>query len=258
MKNTWGRVAAASGTMVAFFSLPHLVGAAGIHEKGTLSFSVGGSLSHIASRDRRPVYTFTYVGDELRKIPSEAAGEDYSTYDGSLYLAAGYFLLTGLELGFSSSLLVSRRPDTDNNDLDVYDGLLYSKYFFHTRTRLTPYVKFSGGRSLIRSGTYREDNTKAVATMGLEFFGAGPFTFYVELSNEYKALGGDMGGSEWEQRVYLGISFYATPDRKKAKPSTPASTSGIPQEFTEAEMRFLESLQKIDEKVYEEILRGGQ
>ncbi|MGQ9662532.1 MAG: hypothetical protein ACUVWX_09380, partial [Kiritimatiellia bacterium] len=244
------RRAAISFATTAIFicAVPQLV--AGLHEKGAITLSLGGSLSHTASRNRHSRYTFEFVGDELRKIPSPSQGEDYSTFDASLYLSAGYFAINHLEVGLSASVMGSWRSENDENEFDVCDFLIYAKYFFDNATKLTPYAKLSGGRSHIRSGTYLEDDLKLAAGAGIEFFGTGPFTWYVEFSNEYTELGGDLGGNEWEQRLYVGVTYYFT-GKAADKPSGSHSSAGTtPQDLLESENHLLESLQKIDERIY--------
>jgi hypothetical protein len=226
------------------------VAEAGLHEKGQVAASVSGSLSFTENYDRKSEQTVEYTGDELLDT-GESEGEDYSDIDASVALSLGYFVADGLELGMTGSAMGTWYSNTDLQGFEIYDIRVHSKYFFDNKSSLTPYVKLSGGPYWLETGTYKERDWTAALALGLEFYSFGPVSWYAELSSEYKDLSGSISGTEWETRLYLGVSFYSNILKERPE-ATLAPSQGV-----DAEEKWSDLLREVDERV-EADLEGGE
>jgi hypothetical protein len=209
------------------------IGAAGgLHEQGNLTLSFGGSVAHTFTYDRISETTTEIVDNELfffdeaEESPQDEA-DDFYDLDLTLFLSLGYFVIDRLEVGLSGSTMTTSYHDTDQSDFTVYDAQAYAKYFFDNESSFTPYVKLQGGSSWIESGDYEETDGTAGGSVGLEFFGMGPVTWFLELSSEYTRLGGDLSGSEWRNQVYVGITWYMRRNRRPKAPAVEALNTRI-------------------------------
>ena len=157
--------------------------------------------------------------DELlfTDIDLEEEPESYSDLDLTLFLSVGYFVIDRVEVGVSGSALTTWYYETDQSDFGVYDARAHVRYFFDNPSVLTPYVKLQGGTTWIDSGSYEEVHDSGAVVLGLEVFGMGSMTWFVELSSEYTELGGDLSGSEWRNQLYIGVTWYLNLNRKREK-----------------------------------------
>jgi len=209
-----------AAAMFAAVLVPFRATAAGIHDRGNTVISFGGSLSHNKYSDRQ--YR-TEVDDSAMDLSwlSEAeiaelygsSGEDtqYGDYEGldtSIFISGGYFVIDNLEVGVSGSTMVTVYHGGGTSDLYIYDVELYSKYFFENESSWTPYVGLRGGMSWLDIGSYKENNTVATFNAGLEFSGMGAITWFLEYSSQYTWNDEDLTGTEWRNRLYVGITYY--------------------------------------------------
>jgi len=189
---------------------------AGIHGKGNVSLSTGFSVSHTYYYDRN--YNIEVeVADDLQEYYEEeltseedTEGEYYYSLDGSLFFSAGYFVMDGLEIGLTGSMMITMYHGGSQSDLHIYDAELFTKYFFDNESSFTPYVGLQGGVSWLDIGTYEESSAVAGFTTGVEFSSMKPYTIFLEYSSQYTWNEGDLIGSEWRNRIYLGVSWYFT------------------------------------------------
>ena len=219
---------------------------AGLHEKGQLSTSISGSFSFTQNYDRKSELTVEYTGDGLLDT-GETEGDDYADIDTSVALSVGYFPIDHFELGLTGSAMGTWYTGTDLEDFEIYDLQVYGKYFFDNRSNLTPYLKLSGGPYWLRTGSYEEDDWSAALAVGLEFYSFGPISCYGEVSTEYTELDGSISGTEWETRVYLGVSFYSNILNRKAAEPPPAAAPGATA--VEDDSRWERDLRRFDERV---------
>lgn len=202
-RNQRMRLCAVLAVLPAFAS----VALAGYHDRGNLSLSLGGTVSHSFFYDRSYNYESEVTGEyDDSQIVSEP--ESYTDLDLSIYTSAGFFVMDRLEVGLSSSIMYTWYPDGNQSDMDIHDLQLFTKYFFDNASTITPYVKAEAGVSRIKSGTYKEDSLSGGLGFGLEVYGAGSFVWFAELSSEYTEYGASLTGSQWENQVYLGVSYY--------------------------------------------------
>jgi hypothetical protein len=254
------RAAAGALTVLCVFLLSDAY--AGRHEKGGLTLSVGGSVSHTFTYDRKSTATYEWRGDELVLVPNKEAGEDYAATDLSLYLSAGYFVADRLELGLSGSAMTTRYTNATRGDFALQDARVHLKYFFDNNSSITPYVKLQGGASFLKSGDYDETDVIFGGLGGVEFFSMGPFTWFVELSSLYTVLGRDISGSEWRNQIYLGVTWYPNLLRKKEPAPAAAATGTAPPPpapladlspdvrawFEASEARWKDALDRLDRR----------
>jgi len=177
---------------------------AGYHSRGTTTISIGGSISH----------TQFYFGPEDTDIYGDPAA-DYMDIDGSLYLSTGYFLVDRVEIGLSGSGMMTTYPGEEQSDLTLYDAQLYAKYYFDNESSCTPYLGIQGGYTTVEMDTYQESNMSGGTKLGMSFMGMGVTSWYIEYTSEYTFNQGDAMGTEWENQVYVGISFYLSLFQKR-------------------------------------------
>jgi hypothetical protein len=206
---------------LAALLIAHAATAAGIHDRGNTVLSFGGSVSHTTYNDRHyetdldqsavdlSWLTEAEIADLYADTPTEDdAYGDYEGIDTSVFLSAGYFVIDRLELGLSGSTMVTVYHGGGTSDLYIYDVELYSKYFFENESSFTPYVGVRGGLSWLDIGTYKENNTVAGFSAGLEFSGMGAFSWFLEYSSRYTWNDDDLTGTEWRNRLYVGVTYY--------------------------------------------------
>jgi len=182
-----------------------------LHKRGNFIFSFGCSVSHTSYRGRT-VTTYDYA---------EATGEydfpeivvidkktNYTDVNVALFLSTGYFVWQGLEFGLSGTTMGSWYQNSSQSDLSIYDFELHTKYFFDNASSLTPFLGLKGGLSWLDVGEYQEQDTIAGFTAGLEYSGMGSTTWFLEYGSKYTFTGADLTGTEWENRVYVGITYY--------------------------------------------------
>jgi hypothetical protein len=212
---------------VAILSLLTTAARGGYHQRGSLSLSLGGSFAHTSYKNRAQNYEAEVTG-EVSDTQYVSQPIDYTDLDFSLYLSAGYFVTEHVELGLSGSTMLTLYPEDNQEDLEIYDVTGYAKYHFDNRTRWTPYVQLEGGATFLETGTYTETGTIGGGSLGLEFLGMGSFSWYVELSTEYRDNGGDLTGTEWRNQIYIGISFYPNLLRKRGEAAAGLPAGEIP------------------------------
>jgi len=178
------------------------------HDSGLTTFSLGGTLAHTRSYDKN--YTRQSETTDEYGIPEYVEDKrDYGKTDLTIYLSGGYFVIDHLEFGLSGSLMYTWYSSTNvQSDFEMYDVLLYGKYYFDNSSSLTPYLKLQGGYSFMETGSYMERSPSGGGVLGLEYYGLGPVSFFAELSSIYTERKGDLSGSEWKNQLYLGFSFY--------------------------------------------------
>jgi len=190
--------------------------AGGIHGKGNVSLSLGLSVSQTHYYDRN--YNIEIeVADDLQEYyeeeleeEEEEEGEDYYSVDGSLFLSAGYFVIDGLEVGLTGSAMTTLYHGGSQSDLYIYDAELFTKYYFDNESSFTPYIGLRGGASWLDIGTYEESSLIAGFTSGIEYSSMEPYTIFLEYGSQYTWNEGDLTGTEWRNRIYLGVSWYFT------------------------------------------------
>lgn len=199
------------------------VAGAAIHGKGNVSLSLGLSVSQTYYYDRNyqfdsgladdlPEYYEEYY-EELEE--EEEEGENYYSIDSSLFFSAGYFVLDGVEVGLTGSTMITLYHGGTQSDLHIYDMELFTKYYFDNESSITPYLGLRGGMSWLDIGTYEESNAVAGFSSGLEFSSMKPYTIFLEYSSQYTWNDGDLTGTEWRNRIYLGVSWYFTLGEKE-------------------------------------------
>ena len=192
---------------------------AGIHERGRLMFSIGGSVAHSVNKEKRTQGASQVVFDdmvvELEPIQEE---EEYTDLDLSLFLSSGYMVVDHVEFGLMGSIMMTGYSGTDREDYELRDTQVYGKYYFDNPSAITPYLKLHGCLSTMGTGDYNEDNRVGGVVAGLESYGLGPMAWFVELSSQYTDLSGNRTGFEWRNQVYLGVSFYLNLSRPSALP----------------------------------------
>jgi len=184
---------------------------AGFHGKGNRTVSFGGSAHHTYYQDRnvfltRDVVTEYGIYPEVVEEPI-----DYQDANVSIFVSMGYFFIDHLEIGVSGSTMLTWYTRDAQSDMSIYDADVYTKYFFDNSSSVTPYAGLRGGFSWLDLDTYQEENRTAGFTFGLEFSGFGPFTWFLEYTSRMQWNAGDLTGTEWQNRVYIGISFYFSP-----------------------------------------------
>jgi len=177
------------------------------HDCGNLALSVGGSFSHTFNMDHE-FNSYAEITDEYYEDAPVSEPKDYEDIDLSLFLSAGYFVINGLELGLSGSLMRTWYTEDAQEDLSIYDVQVHSKYYLDNESDWTPYLKINGGISTITTGDYNEEDAAAGGAVGLEFSGFGPLAWYAEFSSLYIFNGGDVTGDEWRNQIYFGVSYY--------------------------------------------------
>jgi hypothetical protein len=198
----------------ALFSMA-ATAAASIHGKGNVSLSLGLSVSQTQYYDRNYNIEIEvaddlqeYYDEELLEEEEEEEAEDYSSVDGSLFLSAGYFVVDGLEVGLTGSTMVTLYHGGSQSDLYIYDTELFFKYYFDNESFFTPYVGLRGGMSWLDIGTYEETSVITGFTSGIEYSSMKPYTVFLEYGSQYTWNEGDLTGTEWRNRIYLGVSWY--------------------------------------------------
>ena len=235
---------------------------AGRHDTGSMTLSVGGSLSQSANYRRNKTTAYEWDGQELRETHSEK-DEHYNDMDGTLSLSGGYFFWKHIELGLSGSGMMTWYSGTNRDDFGVYDAKLYAKRYLDNSSSYTPYLKVEGGASWLQTGDYNETDSVVSGVAGIEFLGMGSITWYAEFCSEYKQLRGSIKGTEWQNRIYLGITWYPDFGKKPATaaggtvsggPSSPAADAlrsldpQLRREVEAADKRWGEALQKLDRR----------
>jgi len=203
------------------------------HDGGNLGLSLGGSLSHTFNMDHE-LNIYAEVTDEYYEDAPVSESKDYEDVDLSLFFSAGYFVVDGLELGLSGSLMQTWYSKDAQEDLEIYDIQAHSKYYFDNETDWTPYLKVNGGISTITTGDYNEEDATAGGAFGIEFSGFGPLAWYAEFSSLYTFNGGDVTGDEWRNQIYFGISYYIDLFAKRKRRQEHAAEAIILQEQTDA------------------------
>ena len=177
------------------------------HDCGNVALSIGGSLSHTFNMDHE-LNIYAEVTDEYYEDAYVSEPKDYEDTDLSLFFSIGYFVINGLEVGFSGSMINTWYTDDAQEDLEIQDAQIHSKYYFDNESDWTPYVKVNGGMSTIVTGDYNEEDVTAGGAFGLEFSGFGPVSWYAEFSSLCTFNGGDVTGDEWRNQLYFGVSIY--------------------------------------------------
>jgi hypothetical protein len=223
--------------------------AAARHAQGYLTVSLGGSLAHTVNEHEDSELSYEWDGREFQTIETPRR-ETYNDVDAMLSLSVGYFVLDRLEIGLSGSALATWYTATNRDDYGIFDAKLYARRFFDNRTSLTPYLKAEAGTSRLRTGDYRESDASVGAALGLEFFGSGSMSYFAELSTEHRNLGGDLKGSEWEQRIYVGITWYLDLlKRRRAGPLPPTLDARTRRRIEKAERHWSRALESLDRQI---------
>ncbi|MBN1672496.1 MAG: hypothetical protein JXR37_15755 [Kiritimatiellae bacterium] len=176
-----------------------------MHEKGHLTVSFGGFFSHAFFYEAG---TETY-GELTGDYASDTSDlKDYTDVGVTLFLSVGYFLIDGWELGVQGSGMATWYPDGNQSDLAIYDVGGYTKVFFDNASAFTPYVGFKGGANWLGMDDYAEHDTTLGGLAGLEVYGTGPYSFFLEWTSVVTLNGGDSVGTEWRNQLYVGITWY--------------------------------------------------
>jgi len=229
------------------------------HEKGEMTVSIAGSLAHQSNYRQESEISYELVGDEYKEIKTPK-DQRYTEWDIMLSLSAGYFVADRLEVGLSGSALTTSYSPTNRSDFEVYDAKIYAKRFFDNRTVLTPYLKVSAGMSWLHTGDYEENDATFGASLGIEVFGTGALPWFMELGSEYTELSGTVSGNEWENRIYLGLTWYLSrlKPRPEASDRSPRDTTkralsmlpvAVRRDLQQAERRWNNVLKRLDREI---------
>jgi hypothetical protein len=188
---------------------------AGRHDPGNMTLSLGGSLSYSVNYRKETGVEYEWDGEELRETKTER-DERYTDWDATPSLSCGYFFWKGTEIGLSGSAMLTWYSETNRAGFSVYDAKLYAKHYFDNSSSYTPYLKLEGGVSWLETGTYKETDGMVAGAIGVEFLGMGSVTWYAEFTSEYKKYTQSLEGTEWQNRLYLGVTWYPSFGRKQS------------------------------------------